>query len=95
MCMCMCIYCVCVRVRVRVRECVYRYTLGFDTCPSHICFYVYIHVFHSFDLYTFSIVLIYIQKKKSGKDMYYDGWADTVQINYGHPKTREEMCKVL
>jgi hypothetical protein len=27
--------------------------------------------------------------------MYYDGWADTVQINYGHPKTREEMCKVI
>ena len=27
--------------------------------------------------------------------MYYDGWTDTVQINYGHPKTREEMCKVI
>jgi len=30
-----------------------------------------------------------------GKDMYYDGWEDTVQINYGHPKARAEMCKVL
>ena len=30
-----------------------------------------------------------------GKDMYYDGWEDTVQINYGHPRAREEMCKVL
>ena len=29
-----------------------------------------------------------------GKDMYYDGWEDTVQINYGHPKAREEMTKV-
>jgi len=30
-----------------------------------------------------------------GKDMYYDGWEDTVQINYGHPKARAEMCTVL
>ena len=22
-----------------------------------------------------------------GKDMYYDGWEDTVQINYGNPHT--------
>lgn len=30
-----------------------------------------------------------------GKDMYYDGWEDTVQINYGNPAAREEMCKIL
>uniref|UniRef100_A0A6T8GFN1 Glycosyl hydrolase family 13 catalytic domain-containing protein n=1 Tax=Hemiselmis andersenii TaxID=464988 RepID=A0A6T8GFN1_HEMAN len=30
-----------------------------------------------------------------GKDMYYDGWEDTVQINYGNPAAREEMCNIL
>jgi hypothetical protein len=27
--------------------------------------------------------------------MYYDGWEDTVQINYGNPMAREEMCNIL
>lgn len=30
-----------------------------------------------------------------GKDMYYDGWEDTVQINYGNPAARVEMEKIL
>mmetsp|Transcript_15652 Transcript_15652/g.30903 ORF Transcript_15652/g.30903 Transcript_15652/m.30903 type:complete len:533 (-) Transcript_15652:197-1795(-) len=30
-----------------------------------------------------------------GKDMYYDGWEDTVQINYGSDKAREEMGAIL
>lgn len=27
--------------------------------------------------------------------MYYDGWEDTVQINYGNPEARQEMCNIL
>ena len=27
--------------------------------------------------------------------MYYDGWEDTVQINYGNPEARQEMCDIL
>ena len=30
-----------------------------------------------------------------GKDMYYDGWTDTVQLNYGNPALRAEMCAIL
>ena len=30
-----------------------------------------------------------------GKDMYYDGWTDTVQLNYGNPALRMEMCEIL
>ena len=30
-----------------------------------------------------------------GKDMYYDGWTDTVQLNYGSPALRTEMCSIL
>jgi hypothetical protein len=30
-----------------------------------------------------------------GKDMYYDGWTDTVQLNYGNPALRKEMCDIL
>lgn len=30
-----------------------------------------------------------------GKDMYYDGWEDTVQINYGNPAARREMENIL
>ena len=30
-----------------------------------------------------------------GKDMYYDGWEDTVQINYGSPAARKEMSDII
>lgn len=30
-----------------------------------------------------------------GKDMYYDGWEDTAQINYGNPAARTEMENIL
>mmetsp|Transcript_63144 Transcript_63144/g.131299 ORF Transcript_63144/g.131299 Transcript_63144/m.131299 type:complete len:550 (-) Transcript_63144:271-1920(-) len=30
-----------------------------------------------------------------GRDPYFDGWEDTVQLNYGHSVLRSEMCKIL